>query len=231
MAEENAFEKIHVDESEKADLGGVLEQLNLPPTAVQFVRKNQRTISLVLALITAVVVIWALYDSYLERKTRESSSALAVARKLSDDALIKSLEGVEKNFSGTDSALWASIEIARYHVDKKEFEKASAKYTEVRTNVKVTNPVYPLVTFGLAQAEEAQKNFSEALQEYSILKTTKGYESLGYSGAARIFEVQNDKEAAIKELEQYIGILMGESPTSPEKAFIDEKISRLKAAM
>ena len=63
MAEHSAFEKLHVEERDKADLGGVLEQLNLPPTFVQFVRKHQKTIYIIIGIITIVVIVWALYGS------------------------------------------------------------------------------------------------------------------------------------------------------------------------
>ena len=51
MSERSAFEKIHVEESEKADLGGVLEQMNLPPAVVTFVRENKRLVQIGIATI------------------------------------------------------------------------------------------------------------------------------------------------------------------------------------
>ncbi len=230
MAGESAFEKIHVDESSKADLGGVLEQLNLPPAVVEFVRKNQRTIYIVLSVIAIVVVVWSLYGSYHEKKIIESSSALSAANNLDGDEKLTSLQGVIDNFSGTDSAQWAKIEIARHYIDKKEFDIASQKYAEITTDISATSPLYPLVIYGIAQAEEGQKNYEKAVQQYTILKNTKGFENIGYTGVARILEIQGNIEGAIKEFEEYLGVLVGDNPNSQEKLFISAKISRLKAS-
>ena len=60
MAEGNVFDKRHVDEREKNDLGGVLEQLNLPPAVVTFVRENKRLVQLSVAVIIIVVVVFSL---------------------------------------------------------------------------------------------------------------------------------------------------------------------------
>ncbi len=231
MAGESAFEKIHVDESEKADLGGVLEQLNLPPTFVQFVRKNQRSIYIVLGIVVTIVVVWALYDSYIEKRINASSSALAVTRKLSGEEKIKSLQSLMKDFSGTESALWAKVEIAWHYIENGNFTTAIEEYSIARKELKESNPLYALVTYGLAQAQEGNNSLDEAIKEYSLLKTIKGYENIGYTGVARINEVQGKPEEAIKEFEQYLGILIGEDPNNPEKAYVTEKITRLKATM
>lgn len=231
MAGENAFEKIHVDESEKADLGGVLEQLNLPPTAVQYVRKNQRTIYVILSITIAVVVFWALYDSYTEKRIKDSSSALALAQKLDGDAKIQSLEALIEKFSGTESALWARVEIAQHHIGEKKYDAARQQYATVRADLKEPQPLYALVTYGIAQSEEGLGSYDKAIQEYSILKTTDGYEGIGYTGVARIYETQGKIEDAIKEYQQYQGVVATDNPSNQEYIYISEKISRLKAAM
>lgn len=231
MAEQNVFEKIHVDESEKADLGGVLEQLNLPPSVVDFVRKNQRTIYICLGVIAAVVVVWSLYGSYVEKKINESSSALSLALKSDEGAKITSLQEVINNFSGTDAATWAKIEIAQSYSSDSRFDQSLNQYADVRKDVTVKDPLYPLITFGIAQAEEALGNLENALREYTSLQSYIGYEGIGYTGAARIFEVQEKYSEAIRELEKYQGVLIGDNVNSPEKIYIENKIIALKGLM
>ncbi len=136
-----------------------------------------------------------------------------------------------KNFSGTRSALWAEIEIAQNQAEKKEFDIAVEKYSKVLNDLPASDPLLALVTFGRAQAEEGRNNFEKAIGDYSVLKTTVGYESIGYTGAARILEIQGKAEEAITELEQYLGVLMGDNPNNSEKIIITEKISRLKATL
>ncbi len=228
MADQSAFEKIHVDERDKADLGGVLEQLNLPPAVVGFVRKNQRTIYIVLGVITIIVVVWALYDSYQEKQIAASASALAVAQKTEGDSRLTALQDVVEQYSGSAAALWAKIEIARHYTTTAEHGTALQNYQDVRQIINETNPLFPLVVFGSAQAEEALSNFDAATKEYSILKTINGFEAIGYHGVARIYEIQGQKDSAVKELEEYMGTLIGEAPESAEKIYISEKINRLK---
>ncbi len=230
MADRSVFDKIHVDERDKADLGGVLEQLNLPPVVVDFVRDNQRTIFIVLGVISITVVVWALYGSYVDKRIADSSAALAIAQKAEGDDKIAALQGVIENYSGTASSSWAKIELARHYTDKAEYSSALQYYKDVRQSIKDTNPVYPLVLYGIAQTEESLANYDAALQEYSVLKTTDGFESIGYTSAARIYEVMGNNDSAVKELEQYLGTLLGDAPESPEKLYVNEKISRLKGA-
>ncbi len=229
MAEHSAFEKLHVEERDKADLGGVLEQLNLPPTFVQFVRKHQKTIYLVIGIITVVVIVWALYGSYVEKKRIESSSALALAQKLEGEEKLVALENVAEEYSGTGSGIWARIEIARYYMENDNFEEALQSYLTIRENVDNDNPINNLVTFGVAQAHESMEKYDSAALEYEKLKNIIGYESIGYTGAARIFEVQGKLDRAVNEYEQYMGTLPGSMTENLEKRYISEKLSALKA--
>ena len=231
MAEHSAFDKLHVDESNKADLGGLLEQFNLPPAFIALVRKHQKAIYIVLGIVTVLVVTWALYGAHVEKKLAESSSALAVAQKLEGEERLQALEKVVGEYSGTGSAIWAKIEIGRYHMEKGEFSTALQHYLAIRSDIDTGNPLYHLVTFGIAQANEALDKFDEAVAEYETLKTVAGYESIGYTGTAGIFEVQGNLERAINEYEQYLGTLDGNISGNPERLYIDAKISALKAQM
>lgn len=229
MSEHSAFEKLHVDDRDKADLGGLLEQLNLPPVFVQYVRKHQKAIYIILAVITIAVVAWALYDSYTDKKIVESNSALAVALKLENEEKLQALQAVLEDFSGTEAAIWAKVEIGRYHVKKNEMDKALEQYSAVRNEISDDNPLTYLLTFGIAQAAEALNNYDKAIAEYDSLKQIKGYEGIAYNGTARIYEVQGNIERAVNEYEQYLGSLPGGLDSNPEKLYISEKITTLKA--
>jgi predicted negative regulator of RcsB-dependent stress response len=231
MSEHNAFNKIHVDERDKADLGGVLDQLNLPPAFIEFVRRNQKTIYIVLGLLATAVVVWALYGSYVEKRQVESSNALMAAEKLEGADKVNALQQVANDFSGTDSALWAKVGLARYSIENEDYQKALQQYTEIRGSLPKGSPMYPLVTFGIAQAQEFLDDYQAALQEYTLLKNTTGYENIGYSGSARLHELQQNIEAAINEYEQYLAILDEGGSRAPERAYVTEKLTRLKAGL
>lgn len=231
MSEHSAFEKLHVEERDKADLGGVLEQLNLPPTFVQFVRKHQKIIYITIGIVAIVVIVWALYGSYAEKRRIESSSALALAQKLEGEERLASLANVAEEYSGTGSGTWASIEIARYHMENDDFEEALQSYLTIRESIDSDNPLNNLVTFGVAQAYESMENYDSAALEYEKLKNIKGYENIGYTGVARIFEVQGKLDRAVNEYEQYMGTLPGSLSDNLEKRYISEKLSALKAQL
>lgn len=231
MSEHSAFDKLHVDERDKADLGGLLEQLNLPPVFVAYVRRNQKAIYIGLSVVAVIVVVLSLYSSHLEKKRVASSSALAVAQKLSGEPRLAALEKVSEEFSGTGPAIWAKVEIGRYYMEKNDFTSALQFYNTIRNEVDPDNPLYHLVTFGIAQADEALAKFDEAIAEYGNLKVIKGYESIGYNGTARIYEVQGNLEKAVNEYEQYMGTMPGNATNNPEKLYVEAKLSSLKAQM
>lgn len=229
MADQSVFDKKYVDERDKADLSGVLEQLNLPPVVVEYVRRNQKKIYIIIGVISAIVIFWSLFDSYQEKKMIRSSSALSAAQKAEGDGKAQALQSVIDDYSGTAAAKWAKIELGRTFTEKGEHKVALTHYREVIEELDKENPLYPLVVFAIAQAEEAQGNYDMARSEYTHLQKIKGFENVGYTGAARIFELTEDKQQAIKTLEEYLGTMIGEQPDNVQKLYISEKIARLKA--
>ncbi len=229
MASESAFEKLHVEEKEKANLSGVLEELNLPPVIVQFVRRNQRAVYAVLIIIVIGVVTWSLYGSYQEKKVNKSSSALAVAKKEPLSIQPAALQKVVDDFGGTKASLWAKIELAHGDMKNKNFSQAHERYTDVRGNIKKSSALYPLLTFGAAQASEMDDKFAEAHVEYTSLKAFSGYEGVGYSGIARTLEAQGDINGALAVYEEYLATFTGENLQNPERLLVLEKITYLKS--
>jgi len=231
MSERSAFEKIHVEESEKADLGGVLEQLNLPPAVVTFVRENKRLVQIVIATIVIIVVAWSLYDSYRDKKIEEGSSALSIAVDIEDSqSKIDQLKSVSSEFSGTSSAQWAKINAAHELLKSDQKEEALTIYKEVFAEIDTSSPLFALVTIGLAQAYEISGNFPEAATEYQKIKFIEGYQEVGYLGLARISEEQGDNKKAVEIYEEYLATLMNVTELS-QKSLVEEKIARLKAIL
>ncbi len=231
MAERSAFEKIHVDESEQNDLGGVLEQLNLPPAVITFVRENKRLVQMSLAAIVAIVVSWALYDTYLEKKVEEASSALSMAADIDESqAKIGAFHAVSENYSGTTSALWAKVNAAHEMLKADQKQGALDSYKEIREEVDASSPLYPLVTISLAQVHASLGNFDASAIEYANLKGLEGYEAVGFFGLARISEEKGDFPEALSIYEEYLETLMNVSERN-QKALVEEKIARLKAAL
>ena len=227
----SAFDKLHVEESEKNDLGGVLEQLNLPPRAVTFVRENKRLVQVCTAVVAIIVVSWALYDSYKDKRIEEASSSLALAVSKDDSGdKIEQLLAVSDNFSGTDSALWARVNAAHEMMKTERKQEGQQLYESLLSEINQNSGLYPLILAALAQAKEANADTSGALADYERIKNIKGYEAIGYMGLGRIHEEQGDRQQALSIYEEYLETLMNVNERS-QKGLVEEKIARLKALL
>ncbi len=229
MANDSAFEKLHVEDKDKTDLAGLLEALNLPPGVVKYARRNQKTIYFTTILIVVAVVTWSLYGSYHEKKINQSGSALSIAKKEPESVRPDALHKVLSDFSGTKAAVWAHVELAHEDMKNNQYTAAAEKYSSVRKEIKEKDPLYPLLTFGIAQAMEMEKRFPEAIAEYTSMKNITGYEGVGYLGKARVFEMQGEINQALSVYEEYLATFSGENLNSPDRLFVQEKITALKA--
>ena len=227
----SAFEKIHVDERDKNNLDGVLEQLNLPPAFITFVRENKRLVQIVIAAIVLVVVAWALYDSYQEKRIEEAASALSRAVGVEDaETKINQLTSVTDTYSGTTAAVWAKVHTAHEMIRNDQKDSGLQMYREVLQDINESSPLYPLVIVAVAQAETMLGNYSEAAREYERIKSIEGYQDIGFFGLARISEEQGDLQTALQIYEEYLATLMNVTQIN-QKALVEEKIARLKALL
>jgi predicted negative regulator of RcsB-dependent stress response len=229
MADESPFNKLHVEPSIKGDLTGLLEQFNLPPHIVKFIRKNLKIINTTLALVVIAALCWSAYDVYSRKRIDASSSALSTAKKAPEAVRPTALQKVIADYSDTSSARWAKVELAHIDMKNADFKSAAEKYTGIRQKVKPKDPLYGLLSFGIAQADEAGKEYDLAFGEYQALSKIEGYQSLGLLGMARIHEIKGETDKALAVYEQYMATFVGQDRADPERAFISEKIGRLKA--
>jgi predicted negative regulator of RcsB-dependent stress response len=229
MASESAFNKKLSAETHMDKVEGLLEHLNLPPKAIDFIRLNQRLLQIGTAVIVIGVVFWSLYGSYRERIREEASTALSVALQSDQDTRAESLRAVADKYADTSSARWASVELAHLDMKNGSFEEASKKYQAILSDVKTSNPMYPLILFSLAQSMEGAQRYQEAFKQYDLLKSLKGFELLAYTGMGRIEEAQGNIEKAIALYNNFL-LSMGDDPSFAQaKVEINEKIARLKA--
>jgi predicted negative regulator of RcsB-dependent stress response len=228
MAKEDIFEKEYVDERDKNNLEGLLEQLNLPPAAVKFVRENKRLVQAAVAGLVILIVGWSLYDSYRDGRIEKSSEALFAAQELSGQEMLDKLAEVEKEYGGTDAALWARINAAQEFMENSQMSEAQQKFKELRDDIKPSSPLWPLVSVGIAQSAEAAGNFDEAVNEYGALMEVEGYKDIGFLGSARLRELQGNREQALELYEQYLSEL--DPSDALQRVMVEEKIARIKAA-
>lgn len=229
MAGQSAFDKQQVQQSSQGEGSGLLEHLNLPPVVIRFIKRNKKNLQRGIIAVVTVVVCLSLYSSYRSSRIQKASAALAVAMQAVEPQRHESLLSVTADFSGTPSAHWAMAELAHEQMKAGNFKEAAEQYEAVRKKTKTSDPLFALLTFGLAQANEAAGLFEGAIVEYQALQKIAGYEREGVTGLARIYEFQGEVKQALDVYEGYLATLIAQSPDDPARAEIEEKIARLKA--
>lgn len=229
MSEESPFNLKHASEVAYVEPSGVLDQLNLHPSIVSFIRENKRILQITAIVIVVMVIAISLYKSYRQNRLENGASNLAISMDAEGDTKVEALKHVATDFSGTPSSLWADTELGHLAMKKGEFENAAKQYQLVRDQVKASNPMYGLLTFAIAQANEAGKKYELSSVTYGELKKIDGYKDEGYLGMARVLEAQNDNQKALAVYEEYLGTFLGENVNENAKQMIQEKITRLRA--
>ena len=107
--------------------------------------------------------------------------------------------------------------------------ESAKQYVEILSEVKDSNPLYPLFVFGLAQELEAEKKFQEATDRYNVLKEISGFSEIAYIGLGRLEEMQGNYDKALAFYNNYL-LSLGDDPgQSQARVAIEGKIARLKA--
>ncbi len=228
MSGQNAFDLKNISEQAYSETSGVLDQLNLPSGVVRFIRGNKKTIQIAAATLVIAVVAGSLYKSYREQRLESAASDLSAAMLTDGEGKSGALQQVAADYSGTPSALWASVELGHEAMKNGEYSQAVEMYTAVRAKVKETNPMFGMLTYGIAQANEAAVDYSAASAAYTELKEVAGYQDEGYRGMGRVFEAQGDNAKALSVYEEYMGTFLGENTNEQLKKSVQEKITRLR---
>lgn len=231
MSQQNPFDRQHVEESAVAQPPGLLEQFNLPPAVIAYLRKNQRTIWIVVGCIVLIVVAAALYNQYTDYREEKAASALTLAMQEEGEQKAESLAKVVEEFGSTSSGKWSRIELAHIAAQKGDLEKAIQEFNSVKNEVSSKDPLKPLVLNALGINYERNKEPEKALASFEELSGYKGFEVSSYKAMGRIFELQGQKEKALQMYKKSLEPVNGEdlSPgITPDREIIQAKINSLQ---
>lgn len=229
MAGQSAFDKQQLQEISHSEGSGLLEHLNLPPVVIRFIKKNKKNLQIGAAVVGLVIISLTLYSSYRSNRIQKASVALVEAMQAKESERHKALVNVTTEFSGTPSAHWASAELTHELMKSGKFKEAAEQYGALRKEISGSDPLFALLTFGLAQADEAAGLLDAAAVEYKALQKIVGYEGEGFTGLARVYESQKNVPQALAVYEEYLATFTGQNQNDPAKLAVDEKITRLKA--
>ena len=179
----------------------MLEQFNLPPNVIKFIRKNLKIINAALALVVILTLSWSAYDAYRQKRINTSSSALSMAMKEPEVvSLRRAAEGHCRFFRHVFSALGHGG-ACPYRYEKRRISRRQPRnIPESEQKIKSKDPLFGLVSFGIAQAEEAGKEYDRAFGEYQALSKIEGYQAIGLLGMGRIHEIKGETEKALSDL-------------------------------
>jgi predicted negative regulator of RcsB-dependent stress response len=230
MSEQNPFNRQHIEQSASVPAPGLLDQLGLPPELVSFLRKNQRTIWIVVALVIFSVTVGSFYGSYRSYRDDKAATALTEAMKAEGEQKQELLMQVVDKYGSTSPGIWAKVELARLSVEQGEENRAVDELYAVRKAMKKNNPIMPLLLYNLGAIHENRKEAEQAISVYSELTAYSGFEAIAYKAMGRAYELQGNREQALEMYRQYLAA-GGEGDDlpgfDPDREMIQARINEL----
>ena len=227
MSAKSLLSKKNIKAHKPDTQGGIMEELNLPPELIAFVRENARILQIGLVCVVVLTLGWVSYDIYAKSQESKGSALLASAMQVeAKDQQAKMLENVVSDYSRTEAGLWARIELGHLDYSEGRLDAAVAKYKEVLNDLSKDNPLLPLVALDLAQSYEKADKYDQAIVQYNNLKTTPGFKEEAHFALARIYRAKKDTAKARKEYEELLGTM--DEGTDPQlKSRVQEMLLAL----
>jgi len=204
---------------------GLLEEFNLPPKVITFLRNNKRQIVAGLFCLVAAILGWSYYKNYTgERNDRAAALLAGAMAENSLEARAVLLENIVGEYGRTGAARWAEIELGHLAFTNGNFTEALRRYQAVLAGISSKNPLLPLVQLSLAQTHESLGAQAEALVAYGKLAELQGFAGDAYLAMARIHEEQGDPQQA---REMYDKALAGEDLSPEAREMAQARLGRI----
>jgi len=226
MVEHNSIERKEekIIDIERKD--GILEELNLPPHVIKFIRDNSRNLQIAAACIVLVVLGWTYYDYHIQVKENNAAAALnAAVQEVDDAARGEQLQKVATEFSGTDAARWSRIEQGHLAFKGGDYDAALVIYNEILDDLDDDSPLLPLLVYNIGLAHENSGAKDQALKYYARLAEYKGFEVKGLMSQGRIYELKGEDGEALRV---YREASAKKEVTGLDKSILTEKINTLQ---
>ena len=229
MSTQSLFSRKNIESQQPDTRRGLLEELNLPPGVIAFIRKNARILQIGLIGVAVFVLAGIFYDYYTESQETKGASLLASGLQTeSTEQRVAVLENVIRDYGRTEAARWAKLELA--HLDYKEgrFEAAAAKYKEILAALPSESSLTPLTRLNLAQSYEQSGQNDQALTEYNLLKKSPGFSNEAYLALGRIYVAKEDPVEARKAYAELLSSLE-QAPDPVLMSRLEAKLALLDA--
>lgn len=230
MAEPSTFDSDTLKMQPLRSSSGLLDQFNLPPAFVAFVRRNLRMLSIVAAVCLTLVLGVSSYTSYRDYRAGKAVSALDAALVAGADSR-NQLEQVASGFASTPSAILARIELARLDEQEEQPAAAIVEYETINAGLDKRSLLKPLVLTKLASLLEQESQWDKALALYGELETIGGFEVEASRAQGRVNEQAGRKAEAAAAYAKFLeltAIADGQAKDDPEREMIRFKLNQLK---
>lgn len=231
MNQQSAFDSKNIEQEAVSETSGLLDQFNLPPAAISFIRKNQRTIWIIVGCIALTVTVVSIYGTYKAYREDKASSALTLALQIEDGNKQQQLQQVVDELGSTSSGLWARIELAHLVAADGDLAKAIGELTDIQRSVAGKDPLAPLLHYNLAILHEKNNDLNQAIVSFTELSAFKGFEKISFEAMGRVYELQGSKEKALEMYKKYIssgGDAAAQQGVDPKKSMVQARINRLE---
>lgn len=204
---------------------GLLEELDLSPETIQFIRDNSRNFIIILVSCVVAVVGWSSFSYYSARQNDRAAVLLTEATGQGSVAQRTALlRKIIDEYGRTGSAVWAKIELGHLAFDAQKYDEAIKAYLQVRDDLASSSPIFPLVQLNLAQAYESKHALAEALTAYQRLAEFKGFAVEADMAMGRIYELQK----SVPKAKEMYGKVLADVGVSPEfKEKVQARLDRL----
>lgn len=211
---------------------GLLEQFNLPPKMIAFIRRHQRALWATLLTAVALSLAMAGYNAYVDYREQQAASALdAAILAPRDNALL--LEKVVAEYGSTESALWAKVELAELAGGEGQRAASIATLESINSVVRGKSALKPLLLNKLAVLYENEHRLEEALAMYTQLSAWENFSAEAYRALGRVNEQLGHNEQAVimygKYLESESGQLR-QGQVNPVRELVQSRLNQLKKA-
>ena len=205
MSAQSLFSKKNIEAQQPDTRTGLMEELNLPPGMIAFIRKNARNLQIGLISFVVLVLAWVFYDYYTELQENKGASLLASAMQTESlDERAWELENVISDYSRTEAARWSKLELAHLDYQEGRFDAAVTKYEEVLAKTAADSFLMPLARMNLGQSYEENGQYDQAIAQYNLLKKSIGFKEEAHFALGRIYKAKDEPAQARKEYENLL---------------------------
>lgn len=226
MTEPSVFSKKHA-ETMAQDKRAILEEMNLPPAMIEFIRTNSKALQLAITIIVIAILAWEGYGKYTAVQRDNSADMLYMAMKADGDQRVNQLKALSAKFGKRGSGPWGAIEQGHLAFKEGKYQEAVTLYESVIRSTPSDNPLLPLVQFNLAQAYENLPDQAKAKATYQALAGTQGFAGEANLGLARIAELEGNVDEAKSQYQAYVDLPA--NTDGPTKEWVKNKLHTLAA--